>query len=271
MCVICYKPAGQALPSWDDLERCFIRNADGAGFMYPHAGKVHWVKGLMTFARFKEELLVAAGRNPDILQGELALHFRIGTHGDTSSPKLTHPFPLSADYDTLTALRGTAQYVMVHNGILRLPGFHLSGRQVRTWNYTLGKWTEPDTPTPGWSDTMEYILNILWPLANIKRWMDYPVFENIIDVTLGTSKLVIFSDEGKVQLHGEFEKVNGCLFSNTHWKNALLPSEAITQIPITPSLPKAKSSRVSAKHYQTFNDQGYWYKGKWYSWENVIG
>jgi hypothetical protein len=53
MCIIVYKPKGIELPKEDILKNCFDNNADGAGYMYAHKGKVLIHKGFMDWEDFK--------------------------------------------------------------------------------------------------------------------------------------------------------------------------------------------------------------------------
>ena len=52
MCIIAYKPKGQALPSKETLQMCWNNNEDGAGYMFANDGRVWISKGFATFDKF---------------------------------------------------------------------------------------------------------------------------------------------------------------------------------------------------------------------------
>ena len=56
MCIAVYKPIGQKMPSKKIFSNCFSSNDDGAGFMFPYNGKVHYEKGFMSYKSFKTGL-----------------------------------------------------------------------------------------------------------------------------------------------------------------------------------------------------------------------
>lgn len=95
MCVICIKPAGQALPPKSELQKMFNQNSDGCGFV----SESRHYKGL-DFERFYDQLR----RVP--VSENCIIHFRWATHGSVSR-KNCHPF-----YDQ------TTDTWFAHNGVL---------------------------------------------------------------------------------------------------------------------------------------------------------
>lgn len=218
MCVIAYKEATTGVPKPETFAQCFSRNNDGAGFMYAFEGQVHYEKGFQTYDDFQKRLDELLAAKPELSSCPMAFHFRIGTHGSRNSREHTHPFPISDRYNELTKLSGKNYYAAMHNGILTLDGFELCNRYSSgsTWNSTTYSWEEHEQPTESWSDTMEYVAKVLMPLSLIKQWMQYPAFKSIIDVTLGSSKLLIMNGDGAVQRYGKWYKstTDGCYYSN---------------------------------------------------------
>jgi len=103
MCVILVCPEN-VRPDRATLDACHDANPHGAGVAWREDGVVRWNKGLDP-----EELerLIAE------LPGEIVIHFRWASVGGVT-PKLCHPFPVSAKANT--RLSGNARAVLFHNG-----------------------------------------------------------------------------------------------------------------------------------------------------------
>lgn len=102
MCVIVYKPAGISV-GMDILRRCWERNSDGAGIMFPRDGKLIVAKGFMAWRPFKK-YVKRMGDNT-LCNTPIAFHFRIATHGSIG-PDNCHPFTVNDNI------------AMMHNGIM---------------------------------------------------------------------------------------------------------------------------------------------------------
>lgn len=144
MCIIVVKPAGVKLPAMNTLENCWYNNNDGAGFMYATGGTVHIQKGFMTLKDFKTALN-RLKKDIDVINTPMVLHFRITTHGGTS-PGNTHPFPVSEKLPLLQMTKSKTSLGVAHNGMIDITP---SKKDI--------------------SDTMEYIINQLAPLYQLKK------------------------------------------------------------------------------------------------------
>lgn len=98
MCVILYKPR-HAEVNYDDLEKCFKRNDDGAGFVYAHEGKLYTEKGFFHFSELEERVKLIPKGAPALI------HCRIGTSG-ANDKRNCHPFKVRSDLS------------LVHNGVM---------------------------------------------------------------------------------------------------------------------------------------------------------
>jgi hypothetical protein len=96
----------EELPSYDTLKHCEEANGDGGGIAWLEKGMVRWQKNLK--AKEIRHLIDEREIKPPCL-----IHFRIATAGG-KRPELCHPFPISRQAPT--ALAGTANAVLVHNG-----------------------------------------------------------------------------------------------------------------------------------------------------------
>jgi hypothetical protein len=85
MCIAIYKPANSII-LFEDLERAFEANPDGAGFAVRRDGTVHIIKGLMTFDHFKARFIKHANY-------ECIIHFRWASMGEIGKDNC-HPFAL---------------------------------------------------------------------------------------------------------------------------------------------------------------------------------
>ena len=195
MCVIAVKESGVSAFPESKMKAMFNHNSDGAGFAYVLDNKVFVEKGLMEYKDFErayamlEKTIRQADK--DIKDIPIVLHFRIGTHGPNSAG-LTHPFPISHNFKHLTALDYNADIVMAHNGIIN---------NVR--------------PHSGWSDTQQYIKDILLPMAKANRhFYTNPFMKEIMENTIGGSKFVFLDKDGKVSYVGDWKEQDGIKYSN---------------------------------------------------------
>lgn len=117
MCIIVYKPAGVEMPANTILKNCFENNRDGIGLMYREkTSKVRVLKGFMTLTHFNKALK-NLGRNTDLLNTDVVIHFRLATHG-TVVPGNCHPFPVTSSYARMQATDSLVNKALAHNGIL---------------------------------------------------------------------------------------------------------------------------------------------------------
>ena len=93
MCVIIYKPAGQAMPSKEILRDCYLTNRDGIGFATPDKN-FH----TLSFNTFMSNIKRVKTDEPCII------HFRWATHGSVKKSNC-HPF-----------VKGDIKFA--HNGVL---------------------------------------------------------------------------------------------------------------------------------------------------------
>lgn len=193
MCIIVVKPAGVKLPAMNTLENCWYNNNDGAGFMYATGGTVHIEKGFMSLKDFKAALK-RLKKSIDVTNTPMVLHFRITTHGGTS-PGNTHPFPVSEKLPLLTMTKSKTPLGVAHNGIIDITP---SKKDI--------------------SDTMEYIINQLAPLYQLKKdFYRRPAGKKLI-YNFIKSKMVFLDGNGRIETIGDFITEDGVLYSNSSYK-----------------------------------------------------
>ena len=186
MCVISYKAAKAALPTEQTIAAMWRTNPDGGGAMWrnPKTGEVGFQKGFMDLADFQK--FIDKNRKK-WKTWEVALHFRIGTHGG-NTPQNTHPFIVDIGADPHTMSGEDVQVpVLMHNGV-----FHIKPRRVDI------------------SDTAELCL----------RAGKYPsplTFLADISEQLAGNRVIVFDKTG-VHFYGdEFQDGgDGLLYSNLH-------------------------------------------------------
>ena len=186
MCIIVAVPRNADMPTIETMKECFRSNPDGAGFMYADGKRVRIRKGFMTFESFIDAL--DAEEIPD--GSALVMHFRITTSGKTQ-PKCCHPFPVSSSKEDLQALSTDSRWGVAHNGVI-------SGR----------------TTYDGWSDTMDFIAEVVAPLARMNP--SFMHSDDALELLQGAcmSKLAILDNAGDLALVGEFIEDNGVFYSN---------------------------------------------------------
>jgi hypothetical protein len=194
MCIIVIKPAGVKLPATKKIENCWYNNSDGAGFMYASGGSVHIEKGFMSLKAFKDALK-RLEKSIDVINTPMVLHFRITTHGGTA-PGNTHPFPVTEKLPLLQMTKSKAPLAVAHNGIIDI------------------KPSKKDI-----SDTMEYIINQLAPLYQLKKdFYRRPAGKKLI-YNFIKSKMVFLDGNGRIETIGDFiTGEDGILYSNNSYK-----------------------------------------------------
>lgn len=194
MCIIAIKPAGVKMPATKTIENCWYNNRDGAGLMYAADGTVHIEKGFMTLKDLKAALK-RLEKSIDVTNTSMVLHFRITTHGGTS-PENCHPFPVTEKLPLLRMKKCEAPLAVAHNGIIDI------------------KPSQKDI-----SDTMEYVINQLAPLYQLKKdFYLQPAGKKLIDNFI-KSKMVFLDSAGRIETVGDFVTgEDGLLYSNSSYK-----------------------------------------------------
>ncbi len=236
MCVIATSPIGVNAPTEQNLKDMFQHNDDGAGISYVLNNAVYTFKGLMTWPDFEktyaliEKKLYTAGKT--LKDVPIMYHFRIGTHGPNSE-ELTHPFPISNQFKHLSALEYKADIVMAHNGVM---------------NSVI--------PRTGWSDTQQYISDIIMPLIKTDRvFYKNKHMQELMRNTNNGSRFAFLNNDGEFTYVGEWvesdkPELKGIMYSNLNheftytyghyypsatsydWEYAFTPKESVYAIPV---------------------------------------
>ena len=98
MCLAIHKPAKAIIPI-DHLESGYEGNPHGCGFCYSENGKLHIVKGMLTFPQFYKQY-----KEKEHLA--MLIHFRWATHACKTALNC-HPFSIC-----------NGKYALIHNGII---------------------------------------------------------------------------------------------------------------------------------------------------------
>lgn len=180
MCVIVYKPENEKI-TYKNLEKCFTQNPDGAGIMFPNAGKVVIVKGLMSWKEFKDKI----ARLNAVYNFEarpVVYHFRIKSAGDKTAEN-THPFRINKEL------------AYCHNGTINI-----------------------ETNKKGESDTSAFCRLVLKRLD--QNVFDSPSVRYLLSGCLRTDKMVFMNGRGDIYIVNEKlgTKRGELWFSNTSWE-----------------------------------------------------
>lgn len=187
MCVAILKPGDKDVTR-EDMELCFKRNPDGAGFMYPKGKKVVVEKGFFDFESFwKAYSEAAAGPAKGVCIG---IHFRIMTAGKKDVLNC-HPHVVGDDL------------AFIHNGIIS--------------DYSYTKSDE--------SDTVLWMKSHVKPLYKVhgKEFMSYGPYFELMEKYLGNyNKMVFISAFPKAHYwilnKSQGKWINGVWFSNDYWQ-----------------------------------------------------
>lgn len=206
MCIIIAKDKSDRLPTRRELENCFRRNPDGAGFMYTKGGRVVIDKGYMTAEAFLNRFEHLCSKYDGFKDKALVIHCRIGTAG-TNSAKNTHPYPISSSLKKLHKTYTTCSIGIAHNGIIT--------------DYNPPKGDAQDT-----NDTQRFISTYLAALQRgyNKFYKDDDILEAI--EILSGSKFAILTKDDELVTIGDFTEEDGLLFSNSTYKDYTYTSSA---------------------------------------------
>lgn len=192
MCVIAVKPKGVNMPDRKTIEKMWIDNPDGAGFMWADGKCVHIRKGFMDLESFISEL-VNLGSKHNLIDLPIVMHFRIGTAGG-NIPENTHPFPVTDSIQMLQRTESKAAVGVAHNGII-----YIKRRQENI------------------SDTMEYIASQM--ALMYKHDHEFYRKKELLDMIYNatTSKWAIMNEKGDIVTIGNFTNIDGVMYSNTYF------------------------------------------------------
>ena len=181
MCIIVFKPAGIPIPDKNILYTCYEDNPDGIGCMYrADNGRIVISKGFMTIEEFIEDIQ----KVPNTLKKDIAIHFRLATHGNIS-PGNCHPFPITDKILHLRQTKHICRTAIMHNGIV--PDL-----------------THPDKTL---SDTM----------CAVKIISECGEHSPPAQTILSTGKFLVM-DKIETRLYGYFVEDSGIYYSNTRYK-----------------------------------------------------
>ena len=199
MCVIIVKEKYGKLPSKTDLQNCFNRNGDGAGFMYTENGSVVVDKGYMNFKSFYKHYEKLCKRFNNFKGKNLVMHLRISTAGGVK-PENTHPFMITDDFSDMKKTYKKCEVALVHNGVISIAR------------------PSKNEESMGINDTMVYIKGYIYPIY--KSWKK--CFENnayLLGInSMTSSKFAILDKRDNLYKIGEFQEHNGAFYSNDSYR-----------------------------------------------------
>lgn len=191
MCIIVAKKKGIELPTKEILKNCFNYNSDGAGIMFNDGKQVFIEKGFMDFNSFYSRL-EALDKEFNLVNSDLALHFRISTSGNVDQGNC-HPYPISTETSQLRNLSLVTDIGMAHNGVIRK---HI-----------------PETRSI-LNDTQTFIKNFVYNMySSNKEFLTVDANIKALEEEAGSKLCFITKDN--MYIIGKFiEETNGILYSN---------------------------------------------------------
>lgn len=188
MCVICVKPSGVKMPTYQEIKNMWERNPDGAGYMISRDGYVKIRKGFMDLSSFIKAIV----EEKITIQDVIIMHFRISTQGGING-EMTHPFALSDRLEDMKELNVLTDIGVAHNGIIRMT-------------------SDGDKE---YSDTAKFIANYMSKIIRSKDDIYDTNIQKIIEKLID-SKMAILTNDGKYVLIGDFIEKDGLYFSNMY-------------------------------------------------------
>ena len=191
MCIIVAKKKGLELPTKEILKNCFNYNSDGAGIMFNDGKQVFIEKGFMDFNSFYSRL-EALDKEFNLVNSDLALHFRISTSGNVDQGNC-HPYPISTETSQLRNLSLVTDIGMAHNGVIR--------KHIPEANSVL-------------NDTQTFIKNFVYGMYKTNNQF-LALESNIKALGDEAGSKLCFIDKDNMYIIGKFiEETNGILYSN---------------------------------------------------------
>jgi hypothetical protein len=193
MCIIAVFKRGKR-PDKETIQRMMTANRDGVGIAWNTGKHLYYKKGLQTVAEVEKliEKMRRVGGVKDII-----FHARIGTSGGISAEKC-HPYPLSADPDTLdrTTYSGGAP-VVFHNGVFSID------------------------IEDGLNDSQTFVKNMLYPLyKSDPQGLRRGRYDYLIEMAVSGSRLVIMYPDGFRAFGNGWAEEDEAWYSNTGYKPA---------------------------------------------------
>ena len=186
MCVICVKPSGVKMPTYQEIKNMWERNPDGAGYILNRDGYVKIRKGFMDLSSFVKAIV----EEKITIQDVVIMHFRISTQGGING-EMTHPFALSDKLEDMKELNVLTDIGVAHNGIIKMT-------------------SDGDKE---YSDTAKFIADYMSKIIRDKDDIYDAKIQKIIGKLI-ESKMAILTNDGKYVLIGEFIEKDGLYFSN---------------------------------------------------------
>jgi hypothetical protein len=220
MCVIVHKNPNISMLKLTTLESMFDRNPNGAGLMWQETldGPVHFKKGLMTWPDFRAFVKDLGGSNLERMRTwNVVVHFRLATHGSNREPILTQPFPVAGTWDSLSCTEGVVDAAVAHNGVFRGRYLEKAGNRWSAPQHDLASQEALIGPDFGWSDTMEWVEKILYPLYVFNPLdITSPVFNRLVDATIDESRIILVTRHGAKRF-GHWMEYENCFVSNLNF------------------------------------------------------
>ena len=196
MCIIVAKRKGIELPTKEILKNCFNYNSDGAGIMFNDGKQVFIEKGFMDFNSFYSRL-EALDKEFNLVNSDLALHFRISTSGNVDQGNC-HPYPISTETSQLRNLSLVTDIGMAHNGVIRK---HI-----------------PETRSI-LNDTQTFIKNFVYGMYKTNNQF-LALESNIKALGDEAGSKLCFIDKDNMYTIGQFiEEKDGVLYSNSSYES----------------------------------------------------
>ena len=189
MCIIIYKTKYTKLKK-ETLKTAFENNPDGAGFMYQSdALEVPKMKkGFFDFNEFYDAYKLIA----DQQRYNIAIHFRIATHGAVNSLNC-HPFIVTNKVEDTISESGVYDSLFMQNGVIKSISVNRKDKYSDTCNFTYK------------------IMSNLKTLASTK-------IKDVVEAIEPASKFCLMQKGRTPLLIGNFTKENGICFSNESYK-----------------------------------------------------
>jgi hypothetical protein len=205
MCVAIWKEEGVDFLDKETYKHCWTQNDDGGSISVWNKEAKVWnvVKGLMTFEDWWKTFEDMKKAGSISKEHAVFIHFRVGTAGANRAVNLTHPFPVTDDWDFVGSTMYASRNIAAHNGTIGLGSKD-------------GKY----------SDTMFGVLDYIEPLWDLVYDKQGEVInkklEFIMKECLDTAVSRWFIANGpKVTLYGPwvYEETLSTWFSNTDYEN----------------------------------------------------
>jgi predicted glutamine amidotransferase len=275
MCVAIYKPEGSKFLTESLYEQCWDLNDDGGSISYYDNNIRQWIvyKGMMLWADWVNKYDEMRKSGELTIDQRVFIHFRVGTAGPKSAQALTHPFPVTNDYEEMSQVHFNNEFIVAHNGTIGKGQPDKSDTMMGVHDYIDPMRELVFTPTGRRrNEKLEYIMRECLDTAT-SRWFFgmkdhvylYGPWKNAMETHETWFSNNDYTEAARLKLEGSYTY---SMYGAGMYGSGIYAGSDVEQIP----LGTARHKRQGFSINQFLNDKGIWDFSKWesFNYDNKV-